>query len=379
VEQGCAGLLADLCSVAQRSMAIDIMTNTTTAPSPILIRKALLGWYDTHRRTLPWRSAAGAQPDPYAVWLSEIMLQQTTVATVGPYFGDFMARWPTVDALAGADLDQVLVAWQGLGYYARARNLHRCAGVVASAHGGVFPKTEDQLMELPGIGAYTAAAIAAIAYDQAAMPVDGNIERVTARLFAITTPLPGGKAEIKRAAELFKGKHRPGDFAQAMMDLGSGICTPRAPKCPDCPLRKQCLGYAAGQPERLPVRPAKVKRPERRTLMFWLENAKGQVLLRKRPDKGLLGGMTELPSTPWRDGDWPGAEEIAAAEPISAEWAALPGEAQHVFTHFRLTMRLVRGRCRKGANVDGFWVHPDDFALHALPTVIKKAMGLMDR
>ena len=344
---------------------------------PADIREALLGWYDQHRRSLPWRAKAGKRADPYRVWLSEIMLQQTTVATVGPYFGDFMARWPSVEALAAADLDQVLVAWQGLGYYARARNLHKCAGVVASLHGGVFPNSEAGLRELPGVGAYTAAAIAAIAFDQAAMPVDGNIERVTARLFAIKTPLPGGKAEIKRAAEAFADAHRPGDFAQAMMDLGSGVCTPRAPKCPDCPLQKLCLAHADGAPEKLPVRPAKLKRPERCTQMFWLENAKGEVLLRKRPSTGLLGGMTELPSTPWREGDWPDADEISRAEPLSVDWVLILGEAQHVFTHFRLTMRLVRGRCRQGANVDGFWVHPNDFADHALPTVIKKAMGLV--
>lgn len=358
-----------------------MMTGKMKAPvpasiRPASIRKALLGWYDTHQRVLPWRAESGKRTEPYRVWLSEIMLQQTTVATVGPYFGDFVARWPNVEALAAADLDEVLVAWQGLGYYARARNLHKCAKVVAVEHVGVFPDSEAALLGLPGVGAYTAAAIAAIAFGQPAMPVDGNIERVTARLYAITTPLPGGKKDIKHAAEAFTAKHRPGDFAQAMMDLGATVCTPRQPKCPDCPLRKQCLGFAGGAPELLPVRAAKSKRPERYAEMFWLENAAGEVLLRKRPESGLLGGMSELPSTPWREGSWPDADEIVSAQPLDVNWSSLPGEAQHVFTHFRLSMRLRRGLARKGANVDGFWVHPDDFAAHALPTVIKKAMRL---
>ncbi|MEX0693771.1 MAG: A/G-specific adenine glycosylase [Rhodospirillales bacterium] len=352
------------------------MTVKIKAPSPALIRKALLKWYDTHQRVLLWRAERGKRTDPYRVWLSEIMLQQTTVATVGPYFGDFVARWPSVEALAAAELDQVLVAWQGLGYYARARNLHKCAKVVAADHGGSFPASAAALADLPGIGVYTAAAIAAIAFDQPAMPVDGNIERVTARLYAITTPLPAGKKDIRHAAEAFTAKHRPGDFAQAMMDLGATVCTPRQPKCPDCPLRKQCLGFAGGAPERLPVRAARSKRPERYTLMFWLENEAGEVLLRKRPESGLLGGMIELPSTPWREGGWPDADEIADSQPLDIAWSMLADEAQHVFTHFRLNMRLCLGQSRRRANVDGFWVHPDDFAGHALPTVIRKAMRL---
>lgn len=346
-------------------------------PSPARIRSALLGWYDVNRRVLPWRALPGKRTDAYAVWLSEIMLQQTTVATVGAYFVDFMARWPTVSDLARASLDEVLVAWQGLGYYARARNLHKCARVVAADFGGSFPDTEAALLTLPGIGPYTAAAIAAIAFDRAAMPIDGNIERVTARLFNIATPLPGAKPAIRAAADGFVDDHRPGDFAQAMMDLGSGVCTPAAPKCLVCPLRADCVGCAAGDPARLPVKAPKLKRPERCCVLFWLENPAGEVLLRQRPERGLLGGMTELPSTQWREGDWPSPAEIESAQPLGAKWTQVDGEAQHVFTHFRLSMRVYRARCRAGVNVDGFWVAPGAFAGHALPTVIKKAIKLV--
>lgn len=341
------------------------------------IRRALLDWYDVRRRDLPWRTGPGEASDPYKVWLSEIMLQQTTVATVGSYFGEFMARWPDVTALAKADLDDVLVAWQGLGYYARARNLHKCARVVADAHGGRFPNTVDGLLELPGIGPYTARAIAAIAFNRAAMPVDGNIERVTARLFNIETPLPQGKADIAAKAETFTSDHRPGDFAQAMMDLGATVCTPKSPKCLLCPLADFCEARKKGSPERLPARVPKKARPERCCVMFWLENGDGGVLLRKRPESGLLGGMTELPSTPWREGAWPDADEIVAHQPVDMDWAPVDGEAVHVFTHFRLTIRLLKGTARAGANTDGFWVRPEDFPAHALPTVIKKAVGLV--
>lgn len=341
------------------------------------IRRALLDWYDAHRRDLAWRAGPGEASDPYRVWLSEIMLQQTTVVTVGSYFGEFMARWPDVTALARANLDEVLVAWQGLGYYARARNLHKCARVIAEEYEGRFPDTVEGLLKLPGIGPYTARAIAAIAFDKAAMPVDGNIERVTARLFNIETPLPQGKPEIAAKAETFTSDDRPGDFAQAMMDLGATVCTPKSPKCLLCPLADFCVAKTKGQPERLPVRTPKKARPERCCVMFWLEKPNGQILLRKRPESGLLGGMTELPSTPWREGEWPDLDEIAAHQPVDIEWGQVAGEAVHVFTHFRLTIRVVKGAARNGANADGFWVAPADFSGHALPTVIKKAVALV--
>lgn len=348
-------------------------------PNIATVRGDLLAWYDRHQRQLPWRALPGAPADPYAVWLSEIMLQQTTVATVGPYFGNFKARWPRVEDLAAASLDDVLVAWQGLGYYARARNLYKCAQVVAADHAGVFPNTEAGLRALPGIGPYTAAAIAAIAFDRACVPVDGNIERVAARLYAIDTPMPTAKPAIKACAEGFADPHRPGDFAQAMMDLGATICTPRQPKCNLCPIKDQCLAKAAGDPARLPVRAAKKARPDRRAAMFWLENPAGEVWLRKRPAEGLLGGMTELPSTPWQEGDWPDASDLHAHAPIHTDWQQVDGEAEHVFTHFRLSMRVYRGRVSGPLDADGFWVARKDFAAHALPTVIKKAIRLADR
>lgn len=351
--------------------------NTSLDPEAARTRSLLLAWYDVHRRDLPWRALPGERADPYAVWLSEIMLQQTTVATVGPYFGKFKAKWPSVTDMAAGSLDDILVAWQGLGYYARARNLYKCAQVVASELGGTFPSSEDELRKLPGIGPYTAAAIASIVFDQACVPVDGNIERVTARLYGIDTPLPEGKKDIHAAAQNFISKDRPGDFAQAMMDLGSGVCSPRAPKCDICPLRDACRAFKTGDPARLPVKAPKKVRPERCCVVFWLENPDGHVLMQKRPESGLLGGMTGFPSTPWREGDWPDVDEIETASPLTADWSEVPGETTHVFTHFRLTMRVIKGTCPSGANLDGFWVDPDAFSEHALPTVMKKVVKLV--
>ena len=242
---------------------------------------ALLGWYDRHRRVLPWRALPGRRAEPYHVWLSEIMLQQTTVATVKSYFDHFVARWPRVEDLASADLDEVLHAWQGLGYYARARNLHKCAQTVARDHGGRFPDTEAGLLSLPGIGPYTAAAIAAIAFDVPASPVDGNIERVMARLRRITQPLPGAKTAIQAAARELTPQDRPGDFAQAMMDLGATVCTPRAPKCDLCPWCDACVARAAGNAEGLPARAPKKVKPTRHGIVFWTVDGQGRVLLRR--------------------------------------------------------------------------------------------------
>ncbi|HVO17494.1 MAG TPA: A/G-specific adenine glycosylase, partial [Alphaproteobacteria bacterium] len=248
---------------------------------------ALLAWYDRHRRRLPWRAGPGERPDPYRVWLSEIMLQQTTVATVGPYFTAFLERWPDVARLAAAPLDDVLHAWQGLGYYARARNLHRCAAVVARDHGGRFPDTEDALRALPGVGAYTAAAIAAIAFDRPAVVVDGNVERVVARLHAVDAPLPAAKPELRRLAAALTPDARPGDFAQAMMDLGATLCTPRAPRCVLCPLMAGCAARTRGIAEELPRRTAKPEKPTRRGVAFFAVDADGAVLLRRRDESGL--------------------------------------------------------------------------------------------
>lgn len=338
------------------------------------IRAAILAWYDAERRDLPWRSAPGHSADPYAVWMSEIMLQQTTVATVKGYFEAFMAKWPKVSDMADADLDEVLVAWQGLGYYARARNLHKCARAVVEDYAGTFPDTVDGLLKLPGVGPYTASAIASIAFNRPTVPVDGNIERVVSRMCNIRSPLPGAKPEIQINAGLFADEHRPGDFAQAVMDLGATICSPKSPKCMLCPVQQYCEGRIAGDPSALPVKAPKKVRPERRASMFWLENADGAVLLRRRPESGLLGGMMEFPSTDWREGGWPDHTERECAEPISVNWKCLPDEAVHVFTHFKFRMQVFAGKTDRIENVDGIWVQPKDFPKHALPTVMKKVV-----
>jgi A/G-specific adenine glycosylase len=335
----------------------------------------LLAWYDRHRRVLPWRAPPGIRADPYRVWLSEIMLQQTTVATVGPYFARFLERWPDIAALAAAPLDDVLHAWQGLGYYARARNLHACAQAVVARHGGKFPETEAELLTLPGIGGYTAGAIAAIAFNQFAAPVDGNIERVMARLFAVTTPLPEAKPELRRLAASLVPGDRPGDFAQAAMDLGATICTPTKPKCVLCPWREDCRARRQGIAEELPARLAKRAKPLRRGVAFWAVRGDGAVLLRKRPAKGLLGGMMEVPSSEWRAGAW---DEEAAREaaPVSARWSALPGIVRHSFTHFDLELQVLVGKIRATkAKADGVWVQPDALTTQALPTVMKKVIA----
>ena len=279
----------------------------TSAPmakpvAPSQLARMLLDWYDRHRRRLPWRAAPGVPSDPYRVWLSEIMLQQTTVPVVVGYFQRFLARWPTLEALTQAELDDVLHAWQGLGYYARARNLHACAQHVLADHGGRFPPEEKALRALPGIGRYTAAAIAAIAFDRPATVVDGNVERVMARLRAVETPLPTAKSRLYTLAAELTPETRPGDYAQALMDLGATVCTPRNPGCLACPWRDACEGRARGMAETLPRRAPKRPRPLRYGVSFWLMRADGAVLLRRRPETGLLGGMIELPTTPWRSG-----------------------------------------------------------------------------
>ena len=333
----------------------------------------LLAWYDRHRRDLPWRARRGERADPYRVWLSEIMLQQTTVATVGGYFARFTQRWPDLPALAAASLDDVLHAWQGLGYYARARNLHACARAVVERHGGRFPDDEAALGALPGIGLYTAAAIAAIAFGRAATPVDGNVERVIARLFAIAEPLPESKPALRRLAATLTPPERAGDYAQAVMDLGATICTPRKPKCILCPWREACRGHAAGIAEALPARRAASLKPMRRGVAFWAVRPDGAVLLRRRPEKGLLGGMMEIPSTLWREAPWSEDEAIAAA-PLPARWRLLPGVVRHTFTHFHLELAVLVGTVRKAASC-GQWVAPEDFPAQALPTVMKKVVA----
>jgi A/G-specific adenine glycosylase len=306
-------------------------------------------------------------PDPYRVWLSEIMLQQTTVATVGPYFDRFVARWPDISALAVASLDDILQLWQGLGYYARARNLHACARAVVERHAGVLPDEPAALSALPGIGDYTAAAIAAIAFDRRTAAIDGNVERVLARLYAVSEPFPAAKRRIRRLATALVPERRAGDFAQACMDLGATICTPRRPRCVLCPWRGCCAAAASGQTEDLPARVEKPERPLRHGVAFWLTRPDGAVLLRRRPESGLLGGMTEIPSTQWRAEPWTLVDAIRAA-PATSQWSALPGTVRHGFTHFRLELAILAGQ----GIADGMWSPPDRLGEHALPTLMKK-------
>ena len=346
----------------------------TARPDPA----ALLAWYDRHARALPWRvgpaaRAAGARPDPYRVWLSEIMLQQTTVAAVGRYFARFTALWPTVEALAAAPREAVLAEWAGLGYYARARNLHACAQAVA-ARGG-FPETEAALRELPGIGAYTAAAIAAIAFDRPAVVVDGNVERVVARLFAVETPLPDAKPDLRaRAAELFPPE-RPGDFAQAMMDLGATVCAPRRPACGVCPWVSACDGRRRGIAPDLPAKRPKAAKPTRRGVAFVALRSDGATLVETRPERGLLGGISGPVCTPWTT-EGPSDAEIAAAAPLAADWTPAPAEARHVFTHFALTMTVLTARVGADAAPARGRFEPAAAARKAAPTALRKALDV---
>jgi A/G-specific adenine glycosylase len=332
---------------------------------------ALLAWYDRHHRQLPWRSPSGQRPDPYRVWLSEIMLQQTTVVTVALYFDRFVARWPTVSLLATASLDEVLHQWQGLGYYARARNLHACARAVVNEHAGRFPDTVAGLRALPGIGDYTAAAIAAIAFDRREAAVDGNVERVVARLFAVKEPMPPAKPRLRELARELVPAQRAGDFAQAMMDLGATICTPRRPRCVLCPWRDVCAAREGGFAEELPARAEKPERPLRHGIVFWLQRPDGAVLLRRRPERGLLGGMIEVPSTPWREAAWSEGEALSSA-PAEVKWSQLPGTVRHGFTHFRLDLTILAGTTE--APPDGIWARPEEFKDHAMPTLTKKVV-----
>ncbi len=339
---------------------------------------ALLDWYDRHARALPWRAppGAGRRADPYAVWLSEVMLLQTTVATVGAYFRRFIERWPTVRDLAAADRDAVLAAWAGLGYYARARNMHACARAVLERHGGVFPSEEAALVKLPGVGPYTAAAVAAIAFDRRATPVDGNYERVIARLYAIETPLPDAKPEIRPRAEAMTPERRPGDFAQAMMDLGATICTPKKPACGLCPWRGDCAGRRAGLELELPRKRPKAPKPTRSGVAFVALDAEERLLLRRRPDKGLLGGMLGFPGTDWAEAP-PSEAEIAAAAPFDAAWRAVEAEARHTFTHFHLRLALRAAQmAAPSSGPDDVWVARDALDRAALPTLMRKAAAL---
>jgi A/G-specific adenine glycosylase len=332
----------------------------------------LLAWYDRHRRVLPWRAAPGETIDPYHVWLSEIMLQQTTVAAVIPYYRRFLDRFPDVRAMAAAPLDDVLAAWAGLGYYARARNMHACAKLV-SASGG-FPRDVASLRALPGVGPYTAAAVAAIAFGVPGVPVDGNVERVSARVFAIEAPLPGARPAIAAAAASLgadpAAAARPSDFAQALFDLGATVCTPASPACGVCPWMAGCLGRAQGVAAELPRKTPRAARPVRHGAHFWLQDEAGRVLLSRRAEKGLLGGMTELPGTQWRAAEWPQAEALAHA-PTPAGWRRA-GRVRHVFTHFELLIDVYAATVPEIAG--GMIRHASELEKLALPSVMRRCV-----
>ncbi len=339
------------------------------------LARELLDWYDLHAREMPWRvppadRKAGVRPDPYAVWMSEVMLQQTTVAAVRDYHRKFLSIWPQVQDLAAADDADVMAAWAGLGYYARARNLLKCARAVVAEHGGVFPDSYDSLLTLPGIGPYTAAAIAAIAFDRPETVVDGNVERVMARLYDVHAPLPASKGELTALARDLTPQQRPGDYAQAVMDLGATICTPRSPACGICPWRDPCKARLAGTAAELPRKTPKKKTPTRFGIVYVVRRNDGAWLLETRPESGLLGGMLGWPGSAWGDDPQP-------APPLDADWAALDAEARHTFTHFHLRLKIMTATVGKDASPrHGQFVAAHDFSPAALPTAMRKVFDL---
>ena len=355
------------------------MDLSRTAPPKPTARK-LLAWYDRERRDLLWRAAPGEVAEPYRVWLSEIMLQQTTVTAVTPYFEKFLGLWPSLASLASASRDEVLTAWAGLGYYSRARNLHACARVLVDEQGGVFPQKEKELLKLPGIGAYTAAAITAIAFNKRAAVVDGNVERVMTRQFALNTPLPKVKAEVKALTETLVPKSRPGDFAQAMMDLGATICTPRSPDCPNCPWQKSCKAFASGDVLRFPVRPEKKPKPTRRGIVYWAEtevkSGSGEILIEQRPETGLLAAMWQFPTDEWAEVSARTAfaeKARAKSAPFEATWTRVPGLITHTFTHFHLELAIYQTRVETRINPDrGQFVNRSQLKKYALPSLMQK-------
>lgn len=341
--------------------------------------KTLLRWYDRCGRQLPWRirpedRQRGMRPDPYRVWLSEIMLQQTRVAAATPYYHAFLERWPTVESLAASPVEAIMERWAGLGYYARARNLHACARTVVSEHGGQFPSTVAELRNLPGIGPYTASAIGAIAFDIPTVPVDGNVERVMARFHGVQDALPGAKPRLRQFARLLEPSPRPGDLAQALMDLGATVCTPRNPDCGRCPWQNECAAHRNGWQADLPRRDPKPARPVRRGVAYVIRREDGAVWLCRRPAKGLLGGMLGLPGTAWT-AEEPSETEAHHAAPVSASWQVIEGEVQHVFTHFELRLRVHVTTINGSRKLNGGnWVEPFRLADTALPTVMRKAL-----
>ena len=339
---------------------------------PAQLRRRLLQWYDGARRRLPWRALPGEAADPWAVLLSEVMLQQTTVATVRGRYAGFLARFPDPQSMAAAPLADVLHAWQGLGYYRRARGLHGLAVAVAERHGGRLPEDAAALAALPGLGPYTVAAVRAIAFAAPVLPVDGNVARVLSRLALVTTPLPAAMPALRRLADGLAGGDRPGDLAQALIELGALVCRPRAPACLACPWQDVCRARAGGTAAELPRKAAAKPRPLRHAVAFVVERDDGALLFRQRPPTGLLAGMIELPSTEWREGPEPTLDEALAEAPPGAGWTLLPGHVRHVFTHLTLQASLVRGQ--GVGHIAGIWRRPDRLAELALPTLTRKLL-----
>ncbi len=333
-------------------------------------RGQILDWYDKHQRVLPWRYAKGDKPDPYKVWLSEIMLQQTTVQAVKPYYTKFLEKWPNVNALAAADREEIMAEWAGLGYYSRARNLHSCALIIVNDHKGKFPQNQSDLKKLPGIGDYTSAAITAIAYNKPAVVVDGNIERIMARFYAISEPLPQSKPLLKNLAAAFFENYsdRPGDLAQAMMDIGATICTPKSPKCALCPIEKDCKGRAKGIAATLPTKLKATIKPQKQGYVYWIENNKNEILLHKRPEKGMLAGMIGLPTSEWA--------ETLPPDPYNArDYKAF---ITHSFTHFDLKLHLKTVSYNKNAALPAnhYWHPRTEISQSSFPTLFRKALNL---
>lgn len=337
-----------------------------------MLQDPILSWYDANRRHLPWRYAPGVMANPYHVLLSEVMLQQTTVATVKDYFLRFIKRWPTLTDLAKAPLDDIYHCWQGLGYYSRAKNLHKCANHVVTHFNGIIPNSLEDLITLPGIGPYTAAAIGSIAFDQPTVPVDGNIIRVFSRIFAITTPLPALKQEIFELVKDYVPTQRSGDFAQALMDIGATICKPRSPLCEGCPVQNLCQSYAKGTADTIPMKIAKPIKPRRYGVIFWVENANGEIAIQRRPATGLLANMMEIPGTPWLDTP-PNIEVILKDKSFSkGPWILLDKIIKHTFTHFHLELQILKGYDNEP--LGQLMCSPSDFANHAFPTLMRKVI-----
>lgn len=349
----------------------DTLARRAASLNPQDLAPKVLAWWDRHRRSLPWRAEPGESVDPYRVWLSEILLQQTTATGAAPYFRDFVARWPNVEALAAAPIEDVMQAFAGLGYYSRARNLHVCAQTIA-ASGGRFPDDEAELRALPGVGPYTAAAVAAIAFGKPASPVDGNIARILSRVFGFATPIPNNRAAIDAAARSVTPIGRPGDFAQALMDIGAGLCRPRNPECRRCPLDDDCLASASGDPETFPGRLEKKARPLRVGAAFYAPRADGAFLARRRPPRGLLGATMELPGGAWAEGD---VQDVGPeAAPFPARWERLPGHLEHVFTHFTLRLALFGAPAPGEDAPAGFvWIAPADLPQAGFSGLMRKA------